>query len=130
MGARQINEMMPAMGRVYEGVKGPDDPPTACCTLEATTPSGEAVWIQAMAGTVNMGYPFAEEPLAMLRSRGVRVPADTYLVEWAAGQYATFGFGNLTPSDHASLVDRLFVKVFGCDDEGYELTTLIEPLET
>lgn len=130
MGAKQIDEMGPGLRRVYEGVDGPDDPPTSCCTLEAKTPSGAAVWVQAMPGTVNMAYPLDAEPLGLLGGRGVRGPADIYLVEWAAGQYATFGFGDLTPADHARFIDELFVKVLGCDDAGYELTTVIEPLET
>lgn len=82
MGANQVAEMEPSLREVYEGVSGPDDPPTACCTLEAVNLSGSEVWIQAMAGTVNMAYPLAEEPVELLRSRGVRSPAGFYLVEW------------------------------------------------
>ena len=129
MGARQIARMGPGIGEVYKGVSGPDDPPAACCTVEATNSSGSAVWIQALAGNVNMAYPFAEEPLGLIRARGVRGPADIYLVEWAAGEYAAFGFGNLPARDHASFVDQLFVKVLGCDDEGYEPQVSLEPLD-
>ena len=128
MGARQIAEMEPGLGEIYKGVSGPDDPPAACCTLESVSSSGAAVWIQALPGNVNMGYPFAEEPLGLLRGRGVRAPSDIYLVEWAAGEYATFGFDNIAPRDHATFVDQLFVKVLGCDDEGYETRASIEPL--
>jgi hypothetical protein len=97
--------------------------------LEAVNLSGSEVWIQAMAGTVNMAYPFTEGPLELLRRLGVRGPADIYLVEWAAGEYATFGFGNILPRDHATFVDQLFVKVLGCDDASYKPKALIEPLE-
>jgi hypothetical protein len=129
MGANQIAEMWPSLNEVYKGITGPDDPPTACCTLEAVTLSGSEVWIQAMPGTVNMAYPLTEEPLELLRRRGVRSPADIYLVEWSAGEYATFGFGNIPPRDHATFVDQLFVKVLGCDDASYEPRAQIEPLE-
>ena len=129
MGARQIAEMERGLSEIYKGVSGPDDPPTACCTLEATARSGAAVWIQALPGNVNMGYPLADEPLNLLGRRGVRGPSDIYLVEWAAGEYATFGFGDTSPRDHASFVDQLFVKVLGCDDEGYEPSVSVEPLE-
>jgi hypothetical protein len=128
MGASQIAGMGPSLSEVYEGVSGPDDPPTSCCTLEAVTPSGSEVWIQAMPGTINMSYPFTEEPLGLLRRRGVRSPSDTYLVEWAAGEFATFGFGNISASEHTFLVDQLFVKVLGCDDAGYEPKASIEQL--
>jgi hypothetical protein len=130
MGADQIAEMWPGLNEVYKGVTGPDDPPTLCCTLEANTLSGSEVWIQAMPGTVNMAYPFTGEPLDLLRQRGVRTPPDIYLVEWAAGEYATFGFGDISARDHASFVDQLFVKVLGCDDTSYALRIVVEPLET
>ena len=130
MGAKQIAEMEPSLREVYKGVSGPDDPPPACCTFETVNSAGAEVWIQAMAGTVNMGYPFTEEPLEMLRGRGVRGPAGLYLVEWAAGEYATFGFDNISPRDHAFFVDQLFVKVLGCDDESYALKASLEVLET
>jgi hypothetical protein len=128
MGANQIAEMEPSVSEVYKGVSGPDDPPTSCCTLEAMTLSGSQVWIQVMPGTVNMACPFTEEPLELLRRRSVRSPSDIYLVEWAAGEYATFGFGDISARDHAFFVDQLFVKVLGCDDTSYTLKTSIEPL--
>jgi len=130
MGARQIAEMEPGVREVYEGLSGPDDAPTACCTFEASTPEGSAVWIQAMPGNINMAYPLTDEPLELLRARGVRSPSDMYLVEWEAGRFAAFGFDFITPRDHATFVDQLFVKVLGCDDEGYEPKASIEQLET
>lgn len=130
MGVNQITTMEPSLSEVYKGINSPDDPPTSCCTLEALTLLGAQVWIQVMPGTVNMVYPFTEEPLELLLRRGVRSPPDIYLVEWAAGEYATFGFGSITSRDHAYFVDQLFVKILGCDDTSYELSILIEPLET
>ena len=91
---------------------------------------GSELWLQVMPGTVNMAYPFTEEPLELLRRRGVRGPAGLYLVEWVAGEYATFGFGDVSPRDHAFFVDQLFVKVLGCDDASYTVKTTIELLET
>jgi hypothetical protein len=126
----QIAAMEPSISEVYKGISGPDDPPTSCCTLEAMTLLGSQVWIQAMPGTVNMVYPFTEEPFDLLHRRGVRSPSDIYLVEWSAGEYATFGFGDTSARDHAFFLDQLFVKVLGCDDASYQLKTSIEPLET
>jgi hypothetical protein len=128
MGAKQIAEMERSLSEVYRGINSPDDPPTACCTLEAKTLSGSEVWIQALPGTVNMQYPLTEEPLEMLLRQGIRSPPDIYLVEWAAGEYATFGFRDISARDHACFVDQLFVRVLGCDDAGYEMSIRIEPL--
>lgn len=130
MGAQQIAQMEPGISEVYKGINSPDDPPTACCTLEATNLSGAEVWIQAMPGTINMSYPPTEEPLGLLRRQAIVCPPDLYLVEWKAGEYATFGFSNISAREHAFLIDQLFVKILACDDEGYELRMMIEPLET
>jgi hypothetical protein len=130
LGVNQIAAMEPSLIEVYKGISNSDDPPTLCCTLETMTLSDSEVWIQVMPGTINMVYPFTEEPLDLLRRKRVRSPSDIYLVEWAAGEYATLGFGNIPARDHAFFVDQLFVKVLGCDDASYELKMLIEPLET
>lgn len=128
MGADQIAQMEPSLREVYKGISSPDDPPTSCCTLEVMTLSGAEIWLQVMPGTVNMAYPFTEDPLELLRRLGVRSPPDVYLVEWSAGEYATFGFSDIAPRDHASFVDQLFVKVFGCD-EAYEVKISTEALD-
>ena len=129
MGASQIAQMLPNLREVYEGITGPDDPPKSLCTLEAVNLANEEVWIQVNAGNVNMVYPHTEDPLELLRRRGVRSPSDIYLVEWVEKEYAAFGFGNIAPRDHAFFVDQLFVKVLGCEDEHYKLKISIEPLD-
>ncbi|MDQ6941376.1 MAG: hypothetical protein M3169_02550 [Candidatus Eremiobacteraeota bacterium] len=129
MGDDQVAAMEPSVAEVYKGIVKPDDPPTLCCTLESRSASGSKVWIQVMPGTVNMGYPFATEPLELLRNRCVDTPPGMYLVEWNANEYATFGFENVSPHDHATFVDQLFVRVLGCDDATYELGISSEPLD-
>ena len=130
MSTTQISAMERSINETYKGISSPDDPPTSCCTLETMTLLGSKVWIQAMPGTVNMAYPFTEEPFEILHRQGVRSPGDIYLVDWAAGEYATFGFGDISARDHAFFVDQLFVKVLGCDDATYQPKISIEPLET
>lgn len=127
MGARQVAEMLPCVSEACESVEGVEGP-SAFCTLEATNAAGARVWVQVMPGNVNMSYPFADEPLALLRARGVRVPEDAYPIDWAAGEYATFGFAEIAPGEHASLVDQIFVKVLACDAAAYEVESTVEPL--
>lgn len=128
MGARQMAEIWKAANEVYEAAGGAGDEPSALCTVEAVTASGDEIWVQLMPGTVNLSYPFTDEPTALLRARGVRLPEDAYLVEWVAGQHATFGFGHIGARDHAFLADQLFVRVLGCDDESYEPRPSVESL--
>ena len=129
MGADQIAQMVRSIAKVYEAVTNPDDAPALLCTLESTTSAGSPVWIQVLPGNVNMAYPFPEEPLGLLRQKGVRNPADLYLVEWVAGEYAAFGFSDMPARDHAAFVDQLFVKILGCDDGSYSLTTTMESVD-
>ena len=128
MSADQIAELARSISQVNEGVASPDDEPKSICTFESTTASGAPVWIQVLPGNVNMAYPFTEEPLGLLRQRGVRCPPDLYLVEWIAGEYASFGFSDIPARDHASFIDQLFVKILGCEDESYSFKATIEPL--
>ena len=128
MGADQVVELSSSIAKVYEGVESPDDAPASLCTLESTTKGGDPVWIQVLPGNVNMSYPFTDHPLDFLRLNGVRGPQDLYLIEWAAGDYASFGFSNLPARDHASFVDQLFVKILGCEDGSYRVKTTIESL--
>lgn len=129
MSDKQIAEMEPSVAEVYEGIKSSDDPPTKCCTVESTTSSGADVWIQVMPGTINMSYPFGGDPLELLRNQCVDTPSDLYLVEWNANEYATVGFKNIAPKEHAALVDQLFVRVLGCDDAAYEVKISVEQLD-
>jgi len=128
MGDDQIAQMARSIAKVYEGVTTPDDAPTLL-TLESTTSSGAQVWIQVLPGNINMVYPSTEEPLGLLSDRGVRSPPDLYLVEWVAGEYAAFGFSDVTARDHASFVDQLFVKILGCDDHSYTFKTTMESVD-
>ena len=130
MGDTQVAAMEPAVAGVYEGITKPDDPPASCCTIESQSASGSKVWIQVMPGTVNMGYPFETEPLETLRNQCVDTPPGMYLTEWNANEYATFGFENVAPHDHAVFVDQLFVRVLGCDDATYTLEISVEALDT
>jgi hypothetical protein len=127
MGADQIAEMARSIAKVYEGVTS-DDAPTWLCTFESATSAGSQVWIQVLPGNVNMAYPFAGEPLELLRQKGVRSPLDLYLVEWVAGEYAAFGFSDMPARDHAAFIDQLFVKILGCDDASYSVKTITESI--
>ena len=128
MGADQIAQMARSIAKVYEGVTTSDDAPALLCTFESASSSGSPVWIQVLPGNVNMAYPFTEEPLELLGQRGVRSPPNLCLVEWAAGEYAAFGFSDVPARDHAAFVDQLFVKILDCDDASYSVRINIESI--
>jgi len=111
----------------------PDDgdaEPTHCCTLEAENTLGAPVWIQVLAGSVNMEYPFANDPVERLRACGLEIPKRLELLEWEASSFATFSITDISVDELAFLVDQLFTQVLGCDDAAYKPRAAIEALDT
>ena len=102
--------------------------PTHCCTFEAENTLGAPVWIQVLAGSVNMHYPFATDPVEKLRGCGISMPSGLELLEWEASSFATFSITSISADELALLVDQLFTQVLGCDDASYEPRALIEEL--
>ena|SRR5215813_3545809 len=106
-----------------------DAEPTHCCTLEAENTLGAPVWIQLLAGSVNMHYPFADDPVERLRVCGMRMPVGLELLEWTASSFATFSITSTSADEMAFFVDQLFTQVLGCDDAAYEPRAVIEALQ-
>jgi len=106
-----------------------DAEPTHSCTLEAENKLGASVWIQVLAGSVNMHYPFTTDPIEQLRVCRVRAPIGLELLEWEAASFATFSISRISADDLAFFVDQLFTLVLGCDDAAYEPRVVIEELE-
>lgn len=126
MSERQIETMLPIVEQSLR--VGPDGSPAACGMIEALAATGEHVWIQVLAGTVNMLYPFEDDPLERLRRVGVRSPLGLELIETSAREFATFSVPDSTSRFVAFFVDRLFVLVLGCEDEAYDPRGSVEAL--
>ena len=106
-----------------------DAEPAHCCTLETENKLGTPVWIQLLAGSVNMHYPFAADPVEQLRICGIRMPNGIELLEWEASSFATFSLPRISADDLAFFVDQLFTQVLGCDDAAYVPRAVIEELD-
>lgn len=129
MGAGQMEAIERGIADAYKGISDPLDPPGVCCTFETRNTADEEVWIQVIAGSVNMMYPFDDEPFERLRTTGVRRPQNLDMIDWVANSYATFDVDDVSVRDQAFLVDQLFTKVLGCDDGSYEVAASFEDLE-
>lgn len=129
MGAIQVKTIEQGVVAAYNEVVGPDQEPGLCCTFETTSAAGELVWIQVMAGTVNMAYPFDDDPVARMRSTGAFGHLKPELIEWNAGSFATWDMAGISPRDIAWLVDRLFARVLSCDDTAYEPRVTMEDFD-
>src|SRR4051812_48253516 len=99
MGAEQMRAIEGGVAAAYEGVAGPDDPPRRCCTITALDSAGAPVWVQVLAGSVNLLYPYASDPIERLRISSVRSPLGLELIEWQAETFATFALPTTTPRE-------------------------------
>ncbi len=93
-----------------------------CCTIEAGTAGGEDVTVQVTSDSLNISpYLFSDDPLSRLEENGVLAGMSFELdvVDWEANVYAIVGIEGMEAEDVARLVDRIFVKLLGCDDESY-----------
>ena len=90
------------------------------CTFTARNAAGEDVWVQLIdGGSLNMLYPFDDDPVKRLAASGVFGTLKPAMIEWEAGNYATFDVHGIAPGDVAFVIDRLFVRLLKCDDAGY-----------
>lgn len=123
MGERQRAILYPA---VADLLARPDDG-DSICTLSAINAAGEEVWVQLIAGgSLNTQYPPNDEPMRKLGELGVFGTLRLSLVEWEAGNYATFDLAGIAARDVVFVIDQLFVKLLQCDDAGYEPASSFE----
>lgn len=90
------------------------------CTFTASNKAGEEVWIQLIdGGSLNTMYPFDDDPAKRLAALGVFGTLKVSMIEWEAGNYATFDVQGIASGDVAFVIDQLFVRLLQCDDAGY-----------
>lgn len=90
------------------------------CTFTARNAAGEEVWVQLIdGGSLNTFYPFDDDPLKRLGALGVFGTLKVTMIEWEAGNYATFDVQGVAPGDVAFVIDQIFVRLLQCDDAGY-----------
>ena len=97
------------------------------CTFAATNAAGEEVWIQLISGgSLNTQYPPTDEPVKRLGTLGVFGTLKVSLIEWEAGNFATFDVHGIASWDVAFAIDQLFVRLLQCNDAGYEPASSFE----
>jgi hypothetical protein len=123
MGDRQRLALEPDVRDVL-GRAGDGD---AICTFTATNALDEEVWIQLIeGGSLNTQYPPDDEPTRRLGVLGVFGTLKVAMIEWEAGNYATFDIEGIAAPDVAFVIDQLFVRLLKCDDAGYEPASSFE----
>lgn len=121
MSADEIAVIRPAIGEVYSA---PTD--DWCATF--VIPDTEC-WIQVVQGTVNLYYPFADDPVQRLGHLIERLP-DVELTDWEPGTYATFShsYSDNLYRDIAGVVDALFQQLEPTIIDSYKLDVSFDEL--
>jgi hypothetical protein len=92
---------------------------TLCCTLDTHDSEGNEVAVQVMQDSINIApYAYSDDPLERLetcRALEDLEDLDLELVDWEAGTYATIGIVDVELVDVVQLIDKVFVKLLGCD---------------
>lgn len=129
MAQRQREAIAAAISEVM--ASGGEDS-TLCCTIEARNAEGDDVSIQVMQDSINISpYAHDDDPLERLESCGATDDLEDDkldVLEWEPGTYATIGVEGLAVADVAQLVDQVFTRLLGCDDESYGPAATTEDL--
>jgi hypothetical protein len=124
MGLDQISAIHPAICEVFEAAAGGEE---WCAAFELS--SDPERWVQVTSDTLNMAYPYEDQPVLLLQRTEVTKATDLALSVWEPYVYATFKYSrHLSTRDLAHLVDQLFVSVLKCTDPDYPVDVEIFPL--
>lgn len=122
MGADQIAAIRPAIAELEEANRGSEGEFIA----RFDVPGHNQHWVEVVVGTVNLAYPFKDDPLTRLLSQEIAPLPELTLVEWQPELFATFRYDSAASSrEVAKFVDRLFEALFNCGQD-YEVDVMIE----
>lgn len=123
MGADQVAVIRPLIAELEVDDGGAE----YCAKFEV--PGVETGWAEVVRDAVNVSYPYADEPVERLISKGVVMPNGATLQEWRPGVFATFELEPNVPSRTvAKFVDSLLGMVLGFGDD-YELDASVVRLK-
>jgi hypothetical protein len=86
-----------------------------------------SLWAEVTIGTVNMAYPFTEEPLERLATAGVQALPGLALQSWKPMVFATFSYEHDVARSVAKFVDSVFLRLHGLETD-YPLDVAISRL--
>ncbi|WP_193215113.1 hypothetical protein [Luteolibacter marinus] len=118
MSADRIAELRPAIREAIDGA------PNTCVTFEIDGDSDK--WLQFVDHTINAAYPHIEDPSHRIEAMsGVAIPR---IVDWEAGEFATFELARVELTPLAKWIDEYFVSILGCDAGGYHFSIVFQTI--
>lgn len=85
-----------------------------CITIELKTNPNR--WVQFTRATVNLAYPFSEEPAVKLGQLGLHIPPALELLDWKPQTYATFKNLEEDAPELGRFVAGYLQRAFGTED--------------
>lgn len=122
MGADQIAAIRPAIAELESAASNSEGEFIA----RFEVPGRDKIWTEVILGTVNVGYPYADDPLKRLRRHRITPLPKLKLSDWQSELFATFGYDPTASSrDVAKFVDRVIGEMLGAGTD-YEVDVTIE----
>jgi hypothetical protein len=122
MGADQIAEIRPAIAELETAARDSEGEFIARFDVSGR----DTIWSEVVLGTINLAYPFADDPLKRLRRHQISPLPKLKLTDWQAELFATFQYDPSTSSrEVAKFVDRVMGEMLGAGTD-YEVDVTIE----
>ena len=105
-----------------EAIQGPED---TCATFVVTGDPDK--WVQYCNGTLNVAYPFDEDPEVQFAGLLAR-PEIEGLSDFDEGKYATISLQDPSDPRVVGWIEEYFVTMLGCVSGGFTVDVTIEQL--
>ena len=110
MGADQIAAIRPAIAELEAAARNSAGEFVARFEI----PGSHPLWVEVVLGTVNVAYPWVDDPRERLLRQGISPLPKMTLTEWQPKLFATFLYELGTPSrEVARFVDRVLGEMLG-----------------
>jgi hypothetical protein len=121
MGAVQMAEIRFALLHLVDAQERElPDAERLCAVLQVA--EQEDQWIEILLGTLNFGYPHDDDPLELLRRRGVAAVTQLAIVAFEPKLYATVNYAPCAVDDLARFIDQLLMAIYALPSADYRLT--------
>jgi hypothetical protein len=121
MGAAQIAKIRSALLDLVDAQEREHPDAANLCALLCVS-DREDQWIQILLGTLNFGYPHADDPLEFLKRCGIAAIGKLTVTDFEANRYATLTYAPCAIDGLARFVDQLLIAIHALSPESYSLT--------
>jgi len=129
MGADQVAAIRPALNELLQTAEN-NEPGAGDLCASFTVAEQDAIWVQVLLGTITIGYPSHQEPLAFLHAAGISTLSGLVVESWNPGIYATLTHEPCSSTAVAQFIDQFLVKLHALAPEEYEIDVELQRLNS